>query len=478
MNPTLVYIFGGTGDLANKKLFPAFYALFRQNKLGKPFKIIVIGRKPQRTDQLRQKLFDNLLENARHVGDAPDVLRNFLQLVFYHDMNFDDVEGYEKLKGLTQSLEVDFDIKSEMVELRRIAYLATAPEYFKIISSALNQNNLLMNGREQDRIVIEKPFGKDLISAKAINDSLLEHFEEKQIYRMDHYLAKSMIQNVMVIRFANAMFEPTWNNQFIEKVEMTVTEKIGVEDRGSYYDVSGALRDMVQSHLLQMLALIAMEVPQTICYNALCLEKVAVMEALSVDSLEESLNFGQYTEGSGHIGYLEEKGVSNESVTETFVALKVNINTARWSGVPFILKTGKAVSEKRTEIVITYKDRLPHIKVANAQPNQLKIRIQPVEGTSLFFNLIEPNSDKRMIVREMDYCQSCILIEGSPEAYEVLIEDVLQGNHELYTRWDEVEAAWQFIDPIYRYMREHPEKMQRYSFGSSSEVIGKKRGVT
>lgn len=460
MNSALFYIFGGTGDLSFKKLYPAFYALYRKQDLPEAFQMIVIGRRDQNALEMRQQIESVLVRLYPEASTHHETIRQFLGHIQYFKMNFDDPQAYDRL--LTLSCE----LCGEEDQVGKIAYLATAPEYFEVISKHLTEKRILIRGHEGHRIVIEKPFGKDLESASHIDQALSSALMPEQIYRMDHYLGKSMIQNLMILRFSNAIFEAAWNRRFIDHVQITVAEDIGVGDRGGYYDRSGAIRDMIQSHLLQIMAFMTMNQPQSMAYDDLCDEKVKVLRQMKVANLDTDLVLGQYRATGLKPGYLAEKGVDPNSCTETFAALKMQVDNERWKGVDFFLRTGKHLRRKLAEVTIFYKNDLSFIQYPGAAQNRLTIRIQPEEGTTFHFNLMEPSNEQSIIEREMDFCQSCLLIEDSPEAYEKLIYDVIMADRTLYTRWDEVEASWRFVDQMILPCKERNGKLHPYDIGT------------
>lgn len=474
MEQGIFYIFGGTGDLSFKKLYPAFYALFRKQDLPEDFALLVIGRRDQSTEDMRGQIESALLKHYPDNEVQAKNIHNFLNHVVYFKMNFDDENAYERL------LTLSFELCEGSENPAKLAYLATAPEYFEIIAENLTKAQVLVKGNTKHRIVIEKPFGKDLESAYQIDKAISSVLNPEQIYRMDHYLGKSMIQNLMILRFSNAIFEASWNRRFIDHVQITVAEDIGVGDRGGYYDRSGAIRDMIQSHLLQIVALLTMNQPKSLDYDDLCDEKVSVLNAMKVENMEKDLVLGQYVGSDTKKGYMEEKGVAVGSCTETFVALKMQIDNERWKGVDFFLRTGKHLKRKVAEVTIFYKNELPHIKYANAPQNKLTIRIQPEEGTTVHFNLMAPSNEQQIIEREMDFCQSCLLIEDSPEAYEKLIYDVIMADRTLYTRWDEVEASWRFVDQMVIPCKDRVGILFPYEIGSwgpdaARELLGSDR---
>jgi glucose-6-phosphate 1-dehydrogenase len=396
MKDSVIVLFGGTGNLAYKKLYSAFYKLFEKNQMPKNFKLISLGRKNFTKATFNEIIKNKIIEFSKSYNE--DVLEKFIDSVEYNTLNFDDENDYIDLKNNIDNCMYSCDISEN-----RIFYLATAPRYFEIITKNLDKSGILNIEKDAfKRIVIEKPFGKDLSEAQSINKILSNVFNENEIFRMDHYLGKSMIQNIMVLRFANKIFEPLWNSECISNVQITVSETEGVEERGGYYENSGALRDMIQSHLLQILAIFSMEMPKSLQTEDIRNEKVKVIKAMKYFANKDiisSLVLGQY-EGNEKIkSYVDENKVNSNSLTETFVALSIDINNKRWNGTKFYLRTGKRLKYKAAEIVVefkdSYKNNLYHNKLNNDNGNEgnvnlLKIKIQPKEGISLSFNLKEP----------------------------------------------------------------------------------------
>lgn len=440
----LFTIFGATGDLTTKKLIPALYRLYEEDQLPEPFKIICVGRRPYETmtfvEEVRQKI----------EGAYPDWLA-FSENIHYYAMDFSNPESFadygEEIGGLHLPKHGD-----------RIYYLATAPHYFPIIAKALIENNLLVKGDMRSKIVFEKPFGEDLESAKAYNRLLLESIEESQVYRIDHYLGKEMLQNILTVRFANKIFESIWNHENIESVKILALESETVKQRGGYYDRSGALKDMVQNHLFQTLALIAMDAPMGLNDTLIKNEKVKVFEHLHV---ADEVVFGQYE------GYLDEKDIPMDSRTETFVGLKVFVNSQRWRNTPFFLVTGKKMSKKLAEIVVTFKNSNCFFEKGQPEKNTLKIEIYPREGIVLQFNGKAPGLQAYTMPMKLDYCHMCNVVGNSAEAYEKLILDVIHDDGSLFTRWDEIEGSWKIIDGISRLKRFEP----LYIYSKEEEIM-------
>jgi len=480
-----IVIFGGTGDLAYKKLYPAFCNLFVKGMLPEKFRIISIGRRKLDNKEYREVVKSKVVKNSKIATTSS--IEAFLKNLEYHQLEFTDCESYTALKKNIEEYESD---KNTVYD--RIFYLATAPKYFEIISNNLSKSKSLdINKDAIKRIIIEKPLGKDLEDARAINQSLCNIFDETEIFRTDHYLGKSMIQNIMVFRFANTIFEPIWNNKCIDNVQITIAEDVGIQDRGRYYEESGALRDMVQSHLLQILALFAMEPPKSLDTESIRNEKVKVLKYMACFDEKDILNnlvLGQYISDEDKKGYKQENYISEDSLTETFVATRIGINNDRWSGVGFYLRTGKRLKRKAAEIVVQfkesnstdlYKNNLEYKNVL--ETNLLRIKIQPEEGISLRFNLKEPSTEHLIVDKTMDFCQSNDINLNSYEAYEKLILDAIAGEQALYTRWDEVEVSWAFVDRILNTCLDKKKLLKEYTSGSwgpkESEEMLKKNNL-
>lgn len=448
-----LFLFGGTGDLSLKKLYPALLELDKQVKFDKTTRIICIGRRDFTDALFHQFIMDQQLNPSKE-------WESFVEKLHYVQVRFEVAEDYNKLATFQQ------------IDPQEIAvfYLATAPQYFEVIVEKLNHSSLLEKGNTNHRVVIEKPFGNDLKSAVKINNHMKKFLDESQIYRMDHYLGKEMIQNIMMLRFSNVLFEASWNHTFIDYVEISVSESSGVFERAAYYDKTGAIRDMVQSHLLQMLALIAMTPDKDSHYGHLCDAKVNILKNLKIQSVEEDIVIGQYVSNGFTRGYREENGVSPTSMTETFAAITVQIDVPRWKGVNFYLKTGKGLSHKASEITIVYK-RPPGKYGQTAPANKLTIEVDPKEGMSLQFNMKEPRTVSDLITREMAFCQSCMVDYNSPMAYETLIHEVLVGSHDLYARWDEVKYAWVFIEQILSQCEDIKSRLVYYPVGSDGPEL-------
>lgn len=456
MQYTLV-IFGGNGDLTYRKLLPAIYNLSHDQVLTNNVNIISIGRRDYTDEMYHEEIYKALKQYSRFKVNN-DIWNLLKKKIHYYQMNFLDNEEYSALNQYLKDLD-----QKEKTEGKRIYYLAVAPEYFEKIVTNLHQQKMHKITDTWPRVVIEKPFGRNLTSAKYLNEKIVSAFSEENVYRIDHYLGKEMLQNIMVIRFANALFEPLWGNKYIEQVQITASETIGVESRGEYYDHSGAMRDMAQSHLLQLLCLIAMEQPESLEPNAIKNEKIKVMNALQVykeNEIDQAVIRGQYQ------GYRQEPKVKPDSFTETYVAFKTYVNNPRWEGVPFYIRTGKKLATKATEIIIEFKKQAKPLYQDKLTPNYLVIKIQPEEGIFFQFNAKEPGAIQKIIPVQMDFCQNCQVGINSPEAYERLLYDIMRGDSTLFARWDEVELSWKFIDSIRNHWKKSVPAFPNYQVGS------------
>lgn len=446
-DPHIIVIFGASGDLTKRKLLPAIYQLFVDGLLPDNFAVVGTSRTLLSDDGFRQRMMEFLPLNE-------EATSKFLSKIYYQPIDYSLQDDYWKLKLRIEDLRVSLNVPANY-----IFYLSTPPNLYGVIPEKLAIANLHTQLDGFKRLVIEKPFGDSLLSAKALNISLLKNYEEGQIFRIDHYLGKETVQNLMVTRFANGIFEPVWNRNFIERVEVTSAESLGVEGRGGYYDQSGAMRDMVQNHLLQVVGIVAMEPPVVIEADAIRHEVMKVFQSLrpiKPEELQKQVIRGQYTastiKGKTVLGYREEQGVAAGSHTETYLAMKFFIDNWRWAGVPFFIRTGKKLPTRVTEIVIEFKPTPHHLFDINGinqhTSNQLIIRIQPDEGILLKFGMKEPGAGFRVNQVNMDFHYSSLTDIQLPSAYERLLLDCMMGDATLYSRGDTVEAAWDFIQPI------------------------------
>jgi glucose-6-phosphate 1-dehydrogenase len=453
VRPTVLVMFGATGDLAHRKLLPALYNLAHDGALPERFELIGVARREQPGDQFRQLAEESIERFSRRKPD-PDVLAGLLGDLRYISGTFDDEHVYTALDRTLEELD-----KKAGRPLNRVFYMATSPEFFPLIVAKLGETGLQHSDRAETRLVVEKPFGYDLASARQLNAELLEVFDESQIFRIDHYLGKETVQNLMALRFANALFEPVWNRNFVDYVQIIAAEDIGIEGRVGYYDRAGALRDLVQNHMLQLLSLLTMEPPSSFDANRVRDEKLKVLEAIvppevaEVPSMAMRAQYGPGVIGGHPVpGYQEEGGVPSDSRTETYAALRLHVSNWRWSGVPFYLRTGKRLARKLTEIVVTLKP-VPHVAFQSAgsvgvTPNQVILTVQPDEGVSVSLGAKIPGPTLRIRPVHMEFHYGTSFLSESPEAYERLILDAMRGEATLFTRNDEVEALWGIVDPI------------------------------
>ena len=474
--PTIAVIFGATGDLTHRKIFPAFYHLAKNNLLPEDFAIIGFARRPKSDEEFRQDLGDALLKysHTQPVDDA--VWKKLAAHIYYFQGELDDAASFQKL---AQKLK-------EVPEAAKIGdnylfYLATAPNYFGEVAKNLAAAGLASTNGKRRRLIVEKPFGEDLKSAQELNTTLQKAFQERDIFRIDHYLGKETVQNLIYFRFANSIYEPLWNRIYIDHVQITVAEQVGVEGRGGYYDGAGASRDMLQNHMFQLFTITAMEPPASLDAESIRDEKVKVLRSIptpSLDFLQKNVVRAQY--GGGFINgkavpaYRQEEKVAHDSQTETFVAARFEIDNWRWHGVPFYFRTGKALTTQFTEINIVFK-RPPGVLFTAAgdgrmQPNSLRIRIQPNEGIGLNFNVKVPGKAEAESV-DMDFLYKSGFDHYLPEAYERLLVDALIGESTLFTRSDEVEQAWRLVDSLHQMWAKQAQKdLPLYSCGSMGPV--------
>jgi glucose-6-phosphate 1-dehydrogenase len=466
-----VVVFGATGDLTARKLMPALYNLARERMLPGGFSVVGFARREWTDESFRALMKEAVAKYSRDPINE-DLWNSFARELHYVPGSFDDLSAYETLSDRLARQDASHGAAGN-----RLFYLATPPASYIEIATRLGEAGLVRGGREGgwSRVVVEKPYGNDLASARHLDQSMGIVFRERQIYRIDHYLGKETVQNIMVFRFANGIFEPLWNRRYIDNVQVSVAETVGVEGRGGYYEAAGALRDMVQNHLLQVLSLITMEPMASLRGDAVRDEKVKVFQALRpIDDVDRDTVRAQYTAGailgSPTPGYREEEGVAPSSTTETFIAMKLYIDNWRWAGVPFYLRTGKRLPKRATEVAITFKTAPLHLfrGAMGEEPsaNLLVLRIQPDEGISLRFGAKVPGTRADVRPVNMDFRYGSAFGTEAPEAYERLLLDAMLGDPTLFTRWDSVEAAWALLTPVLDAWRDGASRLQFYEAGT------------
>ena len=472
VHPTALVIFGATGDLARRKLLPALYNLAHEGALPERFGLVGNARSEMTDDEFRQEAIQSVREFSRRPPDEK-VLAKLFEDVRYVSGSFDEDAVYEQITRFLGELD-----DTAGLPLNRCFYLSTAPMFFPVIVDCLGRHGLARSEHAEVRVIIEKPFGRSLEEARDLNARVLSVFDEEQVFRIDHYLGKETVQNVLALRFANNMFEPLWNRNYIDHVQITAAEDIGIGSRAGYYDSAGALRDLVQNHMLQLLSLLCMEPPVAFEADAVRDEKVKVLRSIRAPRPEDVPHMAvraQY--GPGIVageevpGYLEEPGVPPDSKTETYAALRLEVHNWRWAGVPMYLRTGKRLARKVTEIAVTLKP-VPHVAFQSPEmstgvrPNVLVLTVQPNEGVSLSIGAKIPGT--RMAIRtvNMEFLYGTAFLSESPEAYERLIIDATRGEATLFTRNDEVEAQWTICDPILKAWERMPGPLAQYPAGS------------
>jgi len=476
LDPCSVVIFGATGDLTSRKLCPAIYQLGRDGQLPPNFACVGFARREKSNEQFRDELKKEVGTYSRIQPMDETYWENFKEKLFYHRSEFDSDEGYAALAERLKQID-----STHATGGNRIFYLSVQPKYFPIIIEKLAKNGLIYDAHHTtdrwSRVIIEKPFGHDLKSANELQNSISEHLDESQIYRIDHYLGKETVQNILVFRFGNSIFEPLWNYKSIDHVQITVAEEIGIGTRGHFFEEEGLLRDIVQNHMMQLLSMVAMEPPVSLSTRGIRDEKVKVLRAIrpfTEDDFDHSIVRGQYgtgfINGKDVLGYREEKDVNPDSNIETFLAMRLYIDNWRWAGVPFYLRGGKRLPKRGTEIAIVFKDAPGVLFKQNGkvnEPNVLALRIQPDEGISMKINCKIPGASNQIHPVKMDFRYGSYFGESPPEAYERLIWDCIVGDSTLFARVDEVENSWKFFTPILEHWATLAAKdFPNYSAGS------------
>jgi len=471
-------IFGGTGDLTKRKLIPALFNLYKKATLPKSCHIVAIGRREYSQNEYIKTLEESFFNETVNTDDKK-IWSKFSKTISYYKFDFEkNPSMYMDFAEYLNCID-----KKIMNKGNRIFYLAIAPELMSGVVENLHISNMLNNEESWQRVMIEKPFGTSLKSAKNLNKKISEVLPEDKIFRIDHYLGKEMILNLSSIRFGNSIFEPLWSKNYIDHVQISSSETLGVENRGSYYDKSGILRDMIQSHILQVISLICMEPPKSLNATDIIDSKLKVLKYLRMydeNTGKTDIVLGQYGPGKLNSeklsGYREEKNVSESSLTPTFVAMKLFVDNKRWSGVPFYIRAGKRLSERDFSITIVFKKNNTgknYEEFSSSLPDKLSIKIQPFEGISLGLNVKGAGSDGMMQNVTLDCSKECMCRQNSPEAYERLISGVLENNHALFTRWDELMYSWKLVENIEKFTQTEINDFPNYAAGS----IGPQKGI-
>jgi glucose-6-phosphate 1-dehydrogenase len=470
-DPCAIVIFGASGDLARRKLIPALYEMVSYESPARRFAIVGFARSKMTDDAFRDAMTDAVRKSSGSNSVDEDKLRAFAQSFAYVSGEYNQPEAFERLTRRLEEID-----QQQHLDGNRLYYLATPPDVYPSVIEQLHNAHLQQssNGRSWARLVVEKPFGRDLASARKLNRTVLDAFDESQVYRIDHYLGKDTVQNLLVLRFGNGIFEPLWNRNYVDHVQITAAESLGIESRASFYETAGALRDMIQSHVLQLTSLVSIEPPSAFDATAVRNEKIKVLQAIrpyTPELVAHDVVRGQY--GPGGVagayvpGYREEPGVAKESVTETFVAARLQIENWRWAGVPIYLRTGKRLRRQVTEIAIQFR-RAPHMvfRGQRMDANSLVLNIQPEEGISISFHAKLPGQEMRLAPVTMDFNYHSAFGGGGRSAYATLLNDCMRGDATLFDRGDGVEAAWALVDPIAEAWRSQKPDFPNYAAGS------------
>ncbi len=462
----ILVIFGATGDLTARKLIPALYNLAREGQLPGHFACVGFARRPKTHEQFRAEMHEDIEHFSRSSSVDPQIWKTFQEQFFYLQSEFDQDEGYDRLNQFLHQLDLQFGTKGN-----RVYYLSVQPSYFPSIVEKLHQHQLIYSPHltnRWSRIIIEKPFGEDFSSALQLQKDLVQYLDESQIYRIDHYLGKETVQNLLIFRFANSIFEPIWSHHHIDHLQITVAEEIGIGTRGRFFEEAGMLRDIVQNHMMQLLSLVAMEPPSSLAASSIHEEKVKVLKSIRPfpkNNFSQRAVRGQYAPGfiygEAVKGYREEENVSPQSFVETYVALELFIDNWRWSGVPFYLRAGKRLPKRVSEIAVIFKKAPSYLfqeTTSSLDPNILLIRIQPDEGISFKINCKVPALSQVIQPVKMDFRYGSYFGSTAPEAYERLICDCMAGDNTLFARDDEVLIAWELLTPLLEDWQRHPPK--------------------
>lgn len=438
----IITLFGATGDLAHRKLYPAIFNLYKKGSLASHFALIGTGRHPWTNEKLRSVVEKSI----QSLADSDDQAKKFASHFYYQSHDVTNPKHYVVLKKLAEKLDQKYG-----TEGNRIFYIALAPQFFGIVSKNLREQNVLTDNGF-NRLIIEKPFGHDYPSAKKLNDSLTATFKKDQIFRIDHYLGKELVQNIYALRFANPIFENVWNHNYISNVQITLAENLGVGTRAGYYDGSGALRDMIQNHTMQVLGVVAMDEPKSFTYDEIHAAKAKALNAVEIydeDGVKKNFVRGQYGEGNGEKSYREADGVPDDSITETYVAGKVMVDTPRWKGVPFYVRTGKELPKKETRVDIVFKPGKNIFGNGNTvKPVVLTIHLEPESGFVMSFNRKKIGNAFKLAGGTLSDMESKEQIAATPQPYERMINDALAGDLSNFAGWPEISHNWKFVDPI------------------------------
>jgi glucose-6-phosphate 1-dehydrogenase len=476
-DPCILVIFGATGDLTGRRLLPAIYQLGKEGLLPSHFACVGFARRPKSHEEFRKEMKEDVSVHGRTKPIDEAFWTYFQEQIFYHRAEFDSDEGYRTLARFLAQIDSQHQTKGN-----RIFYLSVPPKYFSVIIEKLHQFHLIYEPRDNlnrwSRIIVEKPFGRDLTTSAQLQSSIQKHLDESQIYRIDHYLGKETVQNLLAFRFANSIFESIWNCKQIDHVQITVAEEIGIGSRGAFFEEEGIVRDVIQNHMMQLLSLVAMEPPTNLSASAVRDEKVKVLQSIRPWTQEELSTCavrGQYGKGYIHgepvCGYREEANVNLQSMTETYAAIRLFIDNWRWASVPFYLRSGKRLPKRATEIAVRFKD-VPGFLFQDQKidPNVLTIRIQPNEGIALKINCKVPGPSTLIQPVKMDFRYGSYFGQPPPEAYERLILDCITGDNTLFARSDEVAASWKILTPLLNHWAEEKPSFPDYSSGTWGPV--------